>query len=136
MGLIVRNKQIEAFELPLKARFAIKIEEELRAEHSDSVDDLNDDELHEYVMAGIDRAKGYGLEDDKDIKAFVKLLFVIGWYFDEYTLFNEYLTYDDYEHYERMEYLFESATKEDWNKAARLSDRLVEARKGTVNQPE
>lgn len=134
MGLIIRDKQIEAFELSLKNRFAKKVEEELRTEHTNYVDDLNDEELHEYVLAGIDRAKSYGLENDNDISAFVKLLFVIGWYFDEYPLFNEFLTYSDYEHYERMEYLFESATKEDWNEAAKLSDELVEER--TENQSE
>lgn len=133
MGIIIRSKQIETFDLSLKNKFAKKIEDELRTEHADSVDDLNDEELHEYVLAGIDRAKGYRLEDDRDIKAFVKLLFTIGWYFDEYQLFNEFLTYDDYEHYERMEYLFESATDEDWDEAAKLSDELVEER--TENQP-
>jgi hypothetical protein len=132
MGLLIRDNQFNAFEVSLKSRFAKKIEEELRTEYTDYVDDLNDEELHEYVLEGIDRAKSYGLEEDKDIKAFVNLLFVVGWYFDEYPLFNEFLTYDDYEHYERMEYLFDAATDEDWDEASKLSDELVEER--TQNQ--
>lgn len=130
--MIIRKNQFEAFDLSLKDRFAKTIEKELRTDHADSVDDLNDDELHDLVLAGIDRAKAYELEADKDIDAFVKLLFTIGWYFDEYPLFNEFLTYDDYEHYERLEYLFDSATDDDWEKASAYSDELAEKRDGNV----
>lgn len=122
--MIIRNKQMESFDLSLKNRFAKKIAGELRTDHAEYVNDLDDEELHEYVLIGIDRAKGYGLQYDKDIKAFVKLLFTVGWFFDEYPLFNEFLTYSDYQHYERMEYLFDSATEEDWEEASRLSDEL------------
>lgn len=124
--LKIRNEQIEAFNESLREKFIRNLCLELRDEHKESVEPLDDEELREMVEVGVERAEEYGLESDDDVETFVTLLFTVGWYFDRYELFEFYLTDESCEPDERMEYIFEVATEEDWDAAAELSDELVQ----------
>lgn len=126
MSLVIRDEQTEALEASLKDRFAVELAAELRQEHTEAVEPYNDKELHNLILEGVDRAESYELDSDSDVGAFVKLLFVVGWYFDRYPLFHHFFTEEDYEGHERLEYLFDAATEEDWKKAAAQSGRLLE----------
>jgi hypothetical protein len=125
--LIIRDEQIKVFETALRKRFIKALAKELRDEHKECVEDLGDEELYDLIDEGVERAeKEYGLESDSDVKTFVKLLFTVGWYFDHYELFQFYLTDESCEPDERMDFIFEVATDEDWQSAAELSDELVQ----------
>jgi len=55
-------------------------------------------------------------------------MFTIGWYFDVYEPFHEILADKIYAHYEKIPYLFQTATDEDWDKAAVLSNEELRKR--------
>lgn len=124
--LKIRNAQIETFNEIYRERFIKNLCLELRDEHKESVEPLDDEELRDMVEVGVERAESYGLESDEDVETFVTLLFTVGWYFDRYELFEFYLTDDSCEPDERMDYIFEVAEEEDWDAAAELSDELVQ----------
>jgi hypothetical protein len=130
MPLVIRNEQIAEFDRSLTEKFIVSLANELRAEHPEDVENFSDEELRQGIAEGIERAESYGLEGDADVKAFVKLLFTVGWYFDHYPAFREVLTEELYRASEKMPYLFESATDEDWEEAASLSDAEIEKRHG------
>lgn len=126
MSLVIRDEQVAVFEEALRNDFIERLAAELKANYAEDVEPYTDEELYEVIDRGIDRAEDYGLEGDADISAFIKLLFTIGWYFDRYPMFQEILTNEANLPEEKMPFIFEGATDEDWEKAAALSDEELE----------
>ncbi len=108
-------------------RLSRQIASVLRSEFKEDVERFDDESLLKLVDAGCSRARAYGLKLDDDIRAFVCLLFVIGWKFDGYPPFAAVLTEPLYRPEQRMPYLFESASPEDWDLAAEWSRRATGA---------
>lgn len=126
MSLIIRDEQVAVFEEVLRNDFIEKLAAELRANYAEDVEPYTDEELHDAISKGIDRAEDYDLEGDADVGAFVKLMFTTGWFFDRYPLFQEILTNELNLPEEKMPFIFEGATDEDWEAAAALSDEELE----------
>lgn len=123
--LKITKEQISSLNNTFKHGFIKNLLFELREEHEEAVAVLNDEELYEMIDAGMERAYDYELDADEDITAFVKLLLMVGWYFDRHELFEFYLIDDSCDPDERMDYIFEVATDDDWEAARELSDELV-----------
>jgi hypothetical protein len=127
MSLVFRNEQIESLEQSRTDDFIVRPAAKPRADYAEDVEHYTGEELYDEISEGVERVEGYGLKKDSDVSGFVKLLFTIAWHFDEYPLFYEILTEELYEPYQKMPYLFESATDDDWEEAAAFSDKKLDA---------
>ena len=119
--MLIRENQMQTFESEMKARFARRLAAELRQEYPDLDEQMSEERLLELILEGVERAEGYGLDSDTDVETFVRLLFVVGWYFDRHPFFHDFLTEEDYEPTEKIEYMLEAATEKDWREAALYS---------------
>jgi hypothetical protein len=127
LSIVIGSSHKEQFRLALKQRFARKTAELLRQNYWDAVTDYSVEELRSLALDGINRAEVYNLEYDRDVACFISLLFLVGWHFDEYPLFQAILADPALPHQEKISCLLEVAHDDDWITAADLSSSLVEA---------
>lgn len=123
--LIIQNSQIAQFQKSLQEPVAADIFYDLRTDHTEDVEVLDDNELRDLIDEGLEKADAHGFKLSTDIATFVKLLFIVGWHFDSYELFEFYLTDKNCAPSERLDYIFEVADDEDWQAAAEYSREIV-----------
>lgn len=124
--LKVSNEQIEQFDKVFMERFVKRLIGILREDHPEDVSEYSNEELHELVREGIDRAESYGLESDNDVETFVTLLFTVGWFYDTHPHCQRYLVEEDFDPSERMRFLLDATTGEDWVEISAWSNNKLD----------
>src|SRR5882762_6741284 len=122
--LTIRNDQIQSFDNVADEMFVDRVSQYLREHHADTaiqlpeaastVQDLNDETLHDLVCHGITRAREYGISYESTLAAFVVLQFETAPNFDDHPLLHRVLKDDRVEPNLRIDRLLERATPENW----------------------
>jgi hypothetical protein len=116
----IRPEQLHVLDAEMERRFAVSLAKLIRDTYAADVAELDDDALMALVIEGIHRAEAYGFDSDDDVRTFVRLLFTVGWHFDEHPAIAAVLQASDLRDEERMSILFESVTREEWEEAHAL----------------
>lgn len=130
--LIIRPEQFEVFQPAAEAAFVRRVAEHLRANHPDVVIRLphevallkqtSDDRLRELVINAVARARGYGLDWEASVTAFVVLMFVAAPNFDEHPLIQRVLKDERVDANSRLDQLWDRTSEENWDAAAKNYD--------------
>jgi len=130
--LIIRPEQFEIFQPVAEAAFARRVVEHLRDEHADVIvrlpnevaliKQLPDDRLHGMVSNAIARARGYGLDWEATVTAFVVLMFVAAPNFDEHPLIQRVLKDERADANSRVDQLWDRTSEENWDAVAKNYD--------------
>jgi len=117
----LRAQHVEALQPQATRAFASEVGTFLRARLPHLVADLPSDVVEKRVLAGLNRARGYGFSRDATLAAFVGIMFELGPRFDEQpvihtALLNALLPPDD-----RWNLMFSAASDEDWDQAEQMS---------------
>jgi hypothetical protein len=115
--LTLGKPQIDAIKESVERAYARDVARYMRAEHSESVAALADDELLRRVRLGIARAESHGLTWDSSITAFVAIMFEVAPTFDEQPAIARVLKDESLAPNKRIEALWELTTDEDWDEA-------------------
>jgi len=122
--LTIRGDQIQSFDNVADEMFVDRVSQYLREHHADTaiqlpeatstVQDLNDETLHDLVRHGITRAREYGITHESTLAAFVVLQFETAPNFDDHPLLRRVLKDDRVDANLRIDRLLERATPENW----------------------
>lgn len=80
--LQLRNSQVEAFREQLLKRFEADVLDHVREFFPDRCEALGDQGTRALIRHGIDRARSYGIDREKDVCKYVDLCFYYGREFD------------------------------------------------------
>lgn len=118
--LIIREAQMAALERSGRERFGKEVVSNLRESSPHSIQGLGTSEIDERLAGALKKAERYQLRTDRDLRAFIRLSFVVGPNFDDYPPLRALLDTPPTEipSDNRMISLFQSATEQDWNRAA------------------
>ena len=116
--MLVRQAQFAAFDRDIRRRLAESVLEDVRTSAPHAVNGLSKKEVDERLETAVDKTERYRLDSPEDLKAFVRLCFIVGPNFDQYPPFNETLLQGGARTGRPMLELFDSAGQDDWNKAA------------------
>jgi RimJ/RimL family protein N-acetyltransferase len=116
--LTISNDQMEALARSLAERFGREVVADLEHSAPDSIRGLDDGEIEARLAVSLRKCAQYKLEAQRDIRAYIRLCFVIGPNFDQYPPFLNELGPVNVHASVRLGRLFRSATAEDWDNAA------------------
>ncbi len=116
--LVIREQQMEILQRHAEDDFVERLTAHLRENQDAETYQLSDAELRARVERGIEKARSYGLTWEKPIAFFVQLMFSVAPDFDVQDNIWVILTDDFEEPNEKMDYLLENTTDEDWEEAA------------------
>lgn len=120
--LVIREQQLDTLQENAEADFITRIMIHLRENQDAETYELEDAELERRVKIGVEKAREYDLTWEKPIVFFVRVMFTISPNFDRQWSIQTILT-DIYEEpNEKMDFVTEYATDDDWEEAALLSD--------------
>lgn len=130
--LIIRPKQMEAFQPVADSAFVRRIVAHLRDEHGDTlvqfvtasspVNQIVDETLQEMVRNGITRAREYEMASESSLASFVVLMFVVAPNFDAHPLIKRVLTDESVPADERIGHLWERTSDQNWEAARQNYD--------------
>jgi len=123
--LFIRQGQMDVFQQYMEKNFIRSLATDLRQEHPDDVDDLDDPELYRRIAIGIQKAENYGLDDDYSLELFITLMFTTAPNFDSHSLFQEVLHAQDLAPERRLDYAIEISTDEDWEEIEENRDTRI-----------
>ena len=122
--LKIRREQFEVFQPVAEAAFVRRVAEHLRASHADAVVQLPnevilvkqiaDERLRRLAKDAIARARGYGMDWESTVTAFVVLMFVAAPNFDKHPLIQRILKDERVPANSRIDQLWERTTEENW----------------------
>ena len=122
--LIIRREQFEIFQPIAEAAFVRRVTAHLRENHAEAViqfpdeviliRQISDDRLYPLVQNGIARARGYAMDWESAITAFVVLLFVAAPNFDAHPLIQRILRDERVPANSRIDQLWERTSEENW----------------------
>jgi len=112
--LKIRKEQMEVFRESLELAFVELLISHVRKHHGDAVGHLPEELLRFRVIAGIARARDYGLTWESSIGGFVALQFVIAPRFDEQPAIHRALTDNTRPSGQRMDALIGAISASDW----------------------
>lgn len=118
--LIIREEQIQHFIAADEDQLVKLIGHIIREANTERTADYEDKTLEKMVKIGIERAKGYELQNGEDISAFVAVMFEIAPNFDEQELIKAVFADTNFQPAERFYQLFERVSDEDWKNAENL----------------
>lgn len=118
--LIIREKQIQHFIAADEDQLVKLITRIVREANVERTADYEDETLEKMVKTGIERAKGYDLQNAEDIAAFVAVMFEIAPNFDEQEQIKAVLADTNFPPADRFYQLFERVSDEDWKSAENL----------------
>ncbi|HEY0080968.1 MAG TPA: hypothetical protein VGB73_20355 [Pyrinomonadaceae bacterium] len=131
-GLQIRPEQMNAFQPVADANFVKRLMAQLRDEHSETavvlpdkastVKQLPDETLRELVVAGIARARRYGLSHESALAAFVAIMFEAAPNFDRHPLIQRLLKDEKTPPNSRIDLLLEETTEENWQAVRKSYD--------------
>lgn len=116
--LVIREQQIETLQQHAEEDFVERLMKHLRETQDAETFELDDEELRRRVEFGIEKARGYELTWEKPIVFFVRLMFSIAPNFDEQENIQDVLDAPFDEPNEKMDYLLDNTSDEDWEEAA------------------
>jgi hypothetical protein len=130
--LTISPEQFEVFQPVAEAAFVRRVVEHLRADHANVVLRLpnevallkqtSDERLREMVKNAVARARGYGLDWEASVTAFVVLMFVAAPNFDEHPLIHRVLKDGRVDANSRVDQLWERTSEENWDAVAKNYD--------------
>ncbi|MGA9767912.1 MAG: hypothetical protein WBV94_02660 [Blastocatellia bacterium] len=133
--LKIRREQFEVFQPVAEAAFVRRVLEHLRENHADTVirfpnevilvKQIADDRLRRLVKAAIARARGYGIDWESTVTAFVVLMFIAAPNFDEHPLIQRVLKDERVEADSRIDKLWERTTEENWEAVRKNYDPIA-----------
>jgi|APIni6443716594_1056825.scaffolds.fasta_scaffold820420_1 hypothetical protein len=103
------------------------IYDHLAEDYPEAFTDLDDDQIHRRIRAGISRARGHALDTDGAAVAFVTLMFLVAPDFDRNPAIRSALSAAGVPADSRISRMFESTTEDDWADAADQSGGWDEA---------
>ena len=122
--LKIRREQFEVFQPVAEAAFVRRVAEHLRDSHADAVvqfpnevvlvKQITDERLLGLAKDAITRARGYGLDWESAVTAFVVLMFVAAPNFDKHPLIQRVLKDERVDANSRIDQLWERTTEENW----------------------
>jgi hypothetical protein len=122
--LTIRSDQIQSFDNVADEMFVDRVSQYLREQHADTaiqlqeatftVQELNDETLHDMVRQGVARARAYDITHESTLAAFVVLQFETAPNFDDHPSLRRVLKDDRVEPNLRIDRLLERATPENW----------------------
>lgn len=80
--LVIRRDQVEVFRALLRERFEDQVLVHVREFFPSRCNALGEDGTRALIRHGIDRARGYGIQREKDVCKYVDIAFVFGRDFD------------------------------------------------------
>ena len=119
--LRIREAQLHALDAVNDDRRVVAIVEKLYAEHPGHVVGQERGQVRRRVSAALQRARAYGLHDDRDLRAFGLLSVVVSERFDAHPPFQRLLADPAVPARGKMARLFQRATEVDWRAAAALT---------------
>ena len=118
--LVIRQEKMDVLQEHAEEDFVKRVMNYLRKEQDAETYQLNDEELRERVKFGIEKARSYYLTWEQPIGLFVQLMFSISPNFDRQENINTVLTEIYEEPNEKMDYLWDETSDDDWEEAAIL----------------
>jgi predicted NAD-dependent protein-ADP-ribosyltransferase YbiA (DUF1768 family) len=122
--LMIRPEQFEVFQPVAEAAFVRRVTEHLREHHAEAVvqlpnevilvKQLSDERLRGLVEGAIERARGYGMDWESSVTAFVVLMFVAAPNFDKHPLIHRVLKDETAAANSRVDRLWERTSEENW----------------------
>ena len=122
--LKIRAEQFEVFQPVAEAAFVRRIVEHLRKHHADTmvqlpnevrlVKQISDERLLRMAKEGISRARGYGMDWESAVTAFVVLMFIAAPNFDEHPLIQRVLKDERVPANSRIDQLWEQPSEDNW----------------------
>ena len=112
--------QIDRMQVSVNLRFAAQLAPVVRPDLPPALAGIAERDLVARILQVLDRARGYGLTSDRDLRAFVRLHFAVGPRFDAHPFFATILRDDEIPADERMDWIFALAEPEHWSAAAAL----------------
>ncbi|WPN77422.1 MULTISPECIES: hypothetical protein [Pseudomonas] len=106
--LMIRHEQLHAFQTDSTVKFAEKILPEMKAAYPDAVAGVSDDAFRQRLITYIDRAQSYGLEESRDIVAYIKLTLCMGCEFMQRSAISQVLMDVNIPPHQRMGILLNS----------------------------
>ena len=116
--LIIRQEQIAIMVQSGLKSFGSRVVSDLKQSAPVSVQGLDDKEINARLDTAVAKCLDYRLEAERDIRAFIRLCFVVGPNFDLYPPFLDQLQALDIPAAERLSCLFKNASDLAWNNAA------------------
>lgn len=116
--LVIRDEQMDTLQQHAEADFVRRIMSHLREHQDAEVYRLSDEELRARVEYGIEKARSYRITWEKEVTLFVQLMFSTAPDFDMQDNIWVILTDEFEEPNEKMDYLLDNTTDEDWEEAA------------------
>lgn len=130
--LMIRPEQFEVFQPVAEAAFIGRVVEHLRASHADVIIRLPDEvallkqtsneRLTEMARRAVARARGYRMDWESSVTAFVVLMFVVAPNFDAHPLIQRVLKDERVDANSRVDRLWERTSEENWDAAAKNYD--------------
>jgi hypothetical protein len=72
--LVIRQKQVEAFEAAMLQRFETEMVRHLRSTCPEHVGPMQDEDLLSFIRSGIDKAETFGITDATDVRRFLEFM--------------------------------------------------------------
>ncbi|AKQ67933.1 hypothetical protein A176_004845 [Myxococcus hansupus] len=118
--LRIREAQLHALDAVNDDKRVVAIVEQLYVEHPGHVVGQERGAVRRRVAAALQRARAYGLHDDRDLRSFGLLSVVVSERFDAHPPFQRLLADPAVPARGKMTLLFRGATDVDWREAAAL----------------
>lgn len=80
--LTIRAEQMDAFRGHMRTQYEQRMAKHLREKFPDRTEKVDDKKMHTIVKQGIDKAEGYGIEYEDDIRQFLEYLVIYGPHMD------------------------------------------------------
>jgi hypothetical protein len=130
--LRIRQAQIKVFQPQAEAGFVSRMTEYLREHHRDVVvklpsgdilvREISDERLRKMVENAIARARGYAMNWESSLGAFVVLMFVTAPNFDRHPLIHRVMSDENIAPDSRIGQLWERTTDENWKAVKKSYD--------------
>jgi hypothetical protein len=120
--LVIRKKQMEAFQQQAERDFVDSVVTQLRSNHAAAVKDIPEDKLFKRVEYGIRRAREYGLTWKNNLSTFVTLMFEVAPEFDRFPAFQKHLADKRFPPDQRMSTLLKKIKVADYQAVQENSD--------------
>ena len=81
--LIIRKEQLDVLSENILKQFFGSMEQHLKKRYSEQMKEMDDEQLREFVVQGVEEAKEYDITDENDVKRFLEYLVQYGRDFGE-----------------------------------------------------
>ena len=114
--LVIRPDQMEVLQSAVEEEFVHRIARHLRSERVE-LGSIPPSDLYEMIRTGIARARGYGMQSENTLAAFVGLMFGVAPNFDDVPAIRRVPTDPEVLPDARVDELWRATTDADWEQA-------------------